>query len=274
MKICWDNIENIYLTKRGNLKSYAGVLWIEKICQECGDPFLSQKRRQSNYCNKKCYGQTITGKNNHFYGKTHTKETINRILKNRPDMTGENNHNYGKTGEKSTNWKNGVRQKNIPLYDTYNSKIEYAEETRKSNNGYLEVKCAYCGKWFVPKMTSVRHRMLTLEGKERGEQRFYCSNSCKKECPTYGQQLYPKDFKIITSREIQPELRQMVFKRDNWTCQKCNSTKSLHCHHLEGIRWEPLESADIDKCITLCKSCHIKSHKLPDCGYHDLRCAA
>ena len=38
------------------------------------------------------------------------------------------------------------------------------------------------------------------------------------------------------------------------------------------ICWEPLMSADIDMCITLCKSCHIKVHKLPDCGYHDHKC--
>jgi len=74
------------------------------------------------------------------------------------------------------------------------------------------------------------------------------------------------------SREVQPELRQMVFERDNWTCQKCGAMESLHCHHLEGIRWEPLESADIDKCITYCRNCHEDVHKLPDCGYQDMRC--
>lgn len=69
----------------------------------------------------------------------------------------------------------------------------------------------------------------------------------------------------------------MCFERDNYTCQKCGITQDeldvgLHCHHVEGIRWEPLESADLDKVITFCKNCHIMVHKLPDCGYHDLRC--
>ena len=44
--------------------------------------------------------------------------------------------------------------------------------------------------------------------------------------------------------------------------------------NIEGIRWEPLESADVDMCITLCKSCHIEVHKLPDCGNNDMRCTA
>ena len=60
----------------------------------------------------------------------------------------------------------------------------------------------------------------------------------------------------------------MVLKRDNYTCQKCKKHQKdlnvgLHCHHKEGILWEPLESADIDQCITLCKNCHIETHKNP-----------
>ena len=64
----------------------------------------------------------------------------------------------------------------------------------------------------------------------------------------------------------------MVFERDNWTCQKCGDTKSLHCHHIEGIRWEPLESCDIDKCITYCKKCHKQVHKKKGCKYVDMQC--
>lgn len=54
--------------------------------------------------------------------------------------------------------------------------------------------------------------------------------------------------------------------------KECSSKKSLHCHHIEGIRWEPLESADIDKCITYCKYCHLEAHKKEECGYHDMQC--
>jgi 5-methylcytosine-specific restriction endonuclease McrA len=79
------------------------------------------------------------------------------------------------------------------------------------------------------------------------------------------------------NREVQPELRQMVFLRDNYTCFKCNThqdqlCKGLHCHHIEGVRWNPLESADADQCKTVCETCHIEIHKQPDCGYRDMRC--
>jgi len=79
------------------------------------------------------------------------------------------------------------------------------------------------------------------------------------------------------NREVQPELRQMVFERDNYTCQKCGVHKNdlscgLNCHHIEGIRWSPLESADVNQCITVCVECHKKIHQIPGCGYYEMKC--
>ena len=59
----------------------------------------------------------------------------------------------------------------------------------------------------------------------QGEARLYCTDQCKYACPTYYQHLYPKGHKTATSREVQPELRQMVLARDNYTCQNCNKYK-------------------------------------------------
>jgi len=46
----------------------------------------------------------------------------------------------------------------------------------------------------------------------------------------------------------------------------------LHCHHIDPVSQNPIESADIDNCITLCKECHKEVHKKDDCKYHELRC--
>ena len=46
----------------------------------------------------------------------------------------------------------------------------------------------------------------------------------------------------------------------------------LHAHHIEGIRWESIESADIDRVITLCVDCHHAVHKIPGCSTYDMRC--
>lgn len=118
---------------------------------------------------------------------------------------------------------------------------------------------------------------------------MYCSDQCKSVCPIYNKsastlikedmirsgRLKPQEL----NREAQPELRQMVFARDNYTCQKCKKHRDelscgIHAHHKEGIRWDPLESADLDKCITYCADCHRLVHKIPGCQYHEMRCNA
>ena len=121
----------------------------------------------------------------------------------------------------------------------------------------------------------VRRRLYALEGRAPGEQNFYCSENCKKACPTYGQIKYPKDFYIKSLREVQPDLRKLVLSRDNYCCQICAAELSdvvLHCHHIYPVNLYPVESADVDTCITLCEECHKYVHTLPGCGYNDLKC--
>jgi len=197
-----------------------------------------------------------------MYGKKHTKETRKKM-------------SIKQSKTNNPNWKGGVEKKNLPLYITFGPQLELYEKTRKTNDKYplLEVKCAYCGKWFLPKKSEVRRRIQSLLGQLNGECRLYCSEGCKENCPIYWTQTRYKYQEINgTSREVQPELRQMVLERDNYKCIKCGSDNSLHCHHLEGIRWNPLESADMDGCITVCKDCHKKIHQKESCGYNDMKC--
>jgi len=164
---------------------------------------------------------------------------------------------------------------NIPKYDRYKPQLQpYGIECRrnKEDSNVLEVKCMYCGRWYMPKLSSVKNKIQSINGTGGGESNLYCSDECKRACPTYKQHLYPKDFKLNTSREVQPALRKLVLERDNYTCQKCDSTdKELHCHHYEGIEVNPIESADMDICITLCKDCHNEIHKSDKCGIKDYK---
>lgn len=157
------------------------------------------------------------------------------------------------------------------------SDIEKYENIKKSDDNYLMIQCAYCGKWYKPIIKEIKNRLNCILYSS-GEGRFYDTEKCKQACPTYYQKLYFKDQKPATSREVQPQVRQMVFERDNWTCQKCNTHKDdlevpIHCHHIDPVSQNPIESADVDNCITLCKDCHKEVHQLPDCGYAELRCA-
>ena len=140
------------------------------------------------------------------------------------------------------------------------------------DNDIIQCKCHYCGKYYKPSRSELDNRYQVMIGKYGGSANFYCSDGCKQECSVYGQSLYPKGFKTYTnSREVQPQLRKMVLERDNWQCQKCGSPESLHCHHLTGVELNPIESADIDNCITLCKECHKDVHKQHGCTYQDYK---
>jgi hypothetical protein len=190
--------------------------------------------------------------------------------KNRESHLGKPSPNKGKTGEKSGVWKGGYGE--VPLYDTHIYHIQPIEECRrnKEDPNILEVKCTYCGKWFVPTLETVYARRVGINCNDRN--RFYCSKECKSNCPIYNQRKYPKGFKEATSREVQPELRQMRFALDNYTCQKCEQHGgSLHCHHYEGIWINPIESADLDMCVTLCVDCHMEAHEEIGCRRIDLR---
>lgn len=50
-----------------------------KICKNCGKAFW--KKRPKYFCSKKCKVEYQRGKNNPFYGRKHTEETLKRILK-------------------------------------------------------------------------------------------------------------------------------------------------------------------------------------------------
>ena len=186
-------------------------------------------------------------------------------------------HGIKLLGNLNGNYKGGYRAQNLASFDSYHNKLKLVEKTRRHPDDYnlLQVKCTYCNKWFTPPLHAVSDRVCGINGTKQHEGRFYCSNGCRQACPTYNKQLYPRGFKNTTSREVQPELRQMVLERDNWTCQKCEKNTEeveLHCHHITGVEQNPIESADIDNCITLCKKCHKEVHTLPSCTYYELGC--
>ena len=178
---------------------------------------------------------------------------------------------------KSPFWKGGVRKAGIPLYNTFSHQLVPMEETRRNpdNIEYLQVKCTYCGKWFQPTISIVKLRIGIIKGQiTRGEGRFYClGDGCRLNCSIYHQAKFPRGFKPVSSREVSPDLRKIVFERDDYTCQKCESKENLHCHHVLGAVQNPMFANDPDNCITLCEQCHLGVHKENGCRTIDLRCS-
>lgn len=58
--------------------------------------------------------------------------------------------------------------------------------------------------------------------------------------------------------------RFAVYKKNNYVCQHCGvktTSKTIAAHHIEGFRENTLLRYDVDNGITLCRKCHIRTHK-------------
>jgi len=211
--------------------------------------------------------------NQEYYqkNKDDIKRAVKKYYKSNDDKIKKyRSNNDGRIKKGKTMW-----QKSFAKYETYVDRLTIDEKPILADDGIsLEVKCRYCGKYFSPTNSSVKRRIDSLNNAKNGENNLYCSNGCKHACPIYRQVIYSKDHKPATSREVQPQLRQLVLLRDNYTCQKCSKIDTeLHCHHILPLNESPIESADVNNCITLCKECHKKAHKISGCNYYELRCS-
>ena len=108
-----------------------------------------------------------SGKNHPNWHKQLTKETKDKISKtqkgiSRGPFSEKHKENIRKSMQgKTWHWSNPKIIK--PLYKTYNQQISYAELTREKDS-FIEVKCAYCGKWHIPKIWAIRNRIYALAG--------------------------------------------------------------------------------------------------------------
>ena len=269
---------------------------VKKVCEFCGKEYkIVPSKENSKYCSRECQSKALigkyTGEKSPVYSRIkkicpvcHKEFTVklSQTVRSKDNCCSRECANRwtalsGKlSDEKNPAWLGGYAKKDLAMYATYAHRIEYAEQVRKSpiDENILQVN-TYCGRWFSPKLGSLMKRVSYLEGKSENESRLYCSNRCKKSCPIYQQKLFPKGYKIVTSREVQPELRQMRLALDDYTCQRCQKTideAELHCHHITGVKQNPIESADLDNCITLCKKCHKWAHTQKGCRYFELTC--
>jgi len=254
-----------------------------KICSKCGiKKLLSEFNKKSDNkdgLNSKCklccalYWKEYCLKNN-AKRKKYNKEYM-LINKNKyREYHKIYDKEYYRKNIKKERQRHKKYAKSFALYDTFANQISYAESTRQDprNLDLLQIKCVYCGKWFNPANQDIKNRIQALQNLAGRDHNLYCSQECKRLCPTYRRVSRYKFQEGDYSREVQPELRQMVFERDEWVCIKCGETVGLQCHHIEGIQWNPIESADIDICVTFCVKCHEEAHKDEGCRYYDMRC--
>lgn len=59
MKICWDTLDGIRITSRGNFARYrngkrVAAYKYNEECSYCNEPYFTSKRKMSKYCSPKC----------------------------------------------------------------------------------------------------------------------------------------------------------------------------------------------------------------------------
>jgi len=225
---------------------------------------MSEVHKSSNLSEetRKKLSEAQESEKNHMFGKTHSEETKKKISE--------------------TCSKGGYAARNEVSYDQKAPLLEQFHEVRRNKErpDLLEVTCTNCGNWFKPTYTEVKNRIANING--NGGSNLYCSEECKNSCPTYSKSymyVIKQDLFNHTgilpdmSRELQPELRKLVLERDQYQCTYCAETTNLHCHHIDPVISNPIESADIDNCMTLCSKHHLEVHQQPGCTYAELRCS-
>ena len=178
-------------------------------------------------------------------------------------------------GNGNPSFKGEVTKLNLPLFKTYAPRLEKYEKVYLVKHISLEllgVQCSYCGKIFIPDRNAVVNRLASVDGIQKGENRFYCSEECKGLCSIYKKILHPEGFAPTTSREVDPLIRKLCFEVDGWECQRCGSTESLICHHILGYTRYKTLGNDLANVITFCKECHQWVHSFPGCRFVDLQC--
>lgn len=249
MKLCWDNIINLRLTRNNNF-NIGTHTYIEQTCQCCGDICLVRADSKKQYCSNSC------------------KSKAENPMKNK-DISAKI------TGRNNILWKGGVRKDGLPLYDTYAHQIEFADNVRKKTNKnglvLLEVECTKCKKWFVPDDQSIWKRIACLKGNRLGESRLYCSDECKQSCNIYRAHTYPKDFSYdnyYNSYEY-GVWRNKVLKSVDYVCEYCGKT-ATDAHHIQPKKLEPFFALDPDNGIACCEECHYKYGHKNECSTGNL----
>jgi hypothetical protein len=210
--------------------------------------------------------------------KDHRNEINKKYYQENKEKISKHHSEYRESNREKLLEISKVYQKKLALYNTYINQISLYEETRQDpdNIELIQVKCNKCENWFNPTNIQVFARIKAIEGFHSAgtENRLYCSDNCKQTCSVFAQKKYSSNGKKSNNkrRPLQSQLRELVLERDNNTCQLCGSTEDLICHHFTGVEQNPIESADVDNCITVCKKCDKRIHSQNGCKPIQLSC--
>lgn len=243
-------------------------------CKECGRKYNTErgnKKRRERYNSDEEYREKKKAESNNYNHRNKEK-----VAKRKREYRENNKEEISRKNRK---FSKKYRRKPVLWDSKLREHLEPYEEIRK-NGDYMETKCSYCDSWFIPDNGKVKYKVNVIHGNSnKHDCKLYCSEECKSECPTFKKKLYPEGYKEASGNEVHAELRKMVMNRDNHICQRCGKHYSemdcaIHCHHIYPLNEDPIESADMHNCVTLCKKCHTWIHRnIPGCTNNELKCS-
>ena len=244
MKICYDTLDGVKLTRNGIfLKNDRDSYIYMNSCKHCGDPYLTIKCRPGNFCSRSCAS----------IGKKFSAVTIKRMSE----------------AKKGIATKHGACALNLAAYDTYAHRLwcDKTDYTYIKGVKVLMVGCVECGTMFVPKVGTVIHRIRFLENKETCESRFYCSDQCRDTCPIFWQHKYTKGQKSRSAATVYEYSiwHQKVLENANYKCEYCGK-KATDAHHSRPKKLEPFFALDPYYGFACCEKCHYKYGHSGDCS--------
>lgn len=258
MKICWDTLDGIKLTKNNVFlkNGSASYIYVEK-CENCGEPYLTIKHNPSNFCCKSC---AVTGKNHPMYGKHLTKEHKEKLS---IAFLGEKNHFFGKHHTKESKQKiskkaagrKHSKEVKKEMSRSRKGKPIHSEEHRKK----LSKKFAGSGN----PMYGLTGELSPMYGREvTDETRKWLSEAHKglqvgENNPNWKGGISCEPYCQVWSDK---EYKESIKQRDYHTCQNpyCyKKAKRLHIHHVDYNK----KNCGPDNLITVCVGCNSRANK-------------
>ena len=239
MKIYWDNIESLHLTKGGNLRNINGKkFYYFKICKCCGEECLVAKK-DALFCSSSC---SNTGEYNGMYGKKPTIILGRRASKEtREKMSlaqrGIKNHFYGKKHTKKS------------IEQMVKANAEKIEETKIKISNTLKGRFAGKKNPFYGKRHSEKTKQTIRIKNSSG--RFKSENN-----PNWKGGISKEPY----CQNWTKELKKFIKQRDGYKCMnpccKAKNPNDLTVHHIDYNK----KNCDTSNLITICRSCNARAN--------------
>jgi len=201
---------------------------MESRCEGCGNVFIRQHGKHPLYCSKKCFHENRKKK-----GVFLTCKICGKLFYRKQSAT---------------------------------KNAQYCSRTclKIAPKAKIKTACDICGIEFLRYPSSLKWAKI------RNHSGQYCSKKCS-DMASIGKRKNEKSplWKGGISRAYKygyhsSEYKQWhneVFKRDDYTCQICNTRGGyLHAHHIKGFSQYPDLRFIVSNGITLCKNCHMEVH--------------